>query len=629
MWPSYSTIEKTSASRNMVTLFCAIVGVKGSVFSVDIDASQSVDHLKNAIAERNKFDFAVNKLELYLAKRGDTWLTENEVKDINDISGLKHLSATRARLHRIGLSDDQVVEKFDEIEEAAGNGPVNVLVVVREGADGLPTKTIEKSSNDSFGARDNSDDWLAKRIEYHSLPSIASLPKFIEHSLPVKIRMNPKVLSVWSSFPGGLGTNVREKLFAVDDVKSCEKIRRKIENMLEPLRSGDTEKSFIWFWDTMIRALLDLMFVNARLNRDTNHQSSTAKQRADFMFFLNEQIPRLELSEKLIWSYGIIPYLFGYAASGYKIQFFAMVRAGDGLTNVDTIRIGSFDLKEIADRFRMVLALLNLCLLFPAITEACPNSGRNEYTNIHCSSGVLVRLNPTSVEKVFLLEEGIDQLELIYRIIKNADVPHVDRLIKVKRSTKTATFEPCGMMVKPSNLLELFVALRFVLEAMIVLHRELVIHRDIRWSNVIKRRDCDAWFLIDFADAAISPQHFPNGEHLSKEEHAPEIFVSGGTHTTAVDLWGVGYLIETSFVNWDDLSQRTAFVKRLMMKDPNARPTAEQALSDLVELQAGAMQEQLVVDSLRQKQIQVCNESKRKIENEKRMRISKRNKNRR
>ncbi|CEG44654.1 uncharacterized protein PHALS_01000 [Plasmopara halstedii] len=40
------------------------------------------------------------------------------------------------------------------------------------------------------------------------------------------------------------------------------------------------------------------------------------------------------------------------------------------------------------------------------------------------------------------------------------------------------------------------------------------------------------------------------------------------------------------------------------MKDPNARPTAEQALSDLVELQAGAMQEQLVVDSLRQKQIQ-------------------------
>jgi hypothetical protein len=54
-------------------------------------------------------------------------------------------------------------------------------------------------------------------------------------------------------------------------------------------------------------------------------------------------------------------------------------------------------------------------------------------------------------------------------------------------------------------------------------------------GNEIKRRDCDAWFLIDFADAVISPQHFPNGQHLSNEEHAPEIFVSCGIHTTAVD----------------------------------------------------------------------------------------------
>ncbi|KAL7691078.1 hypothetical protein Plhal304r1_c010g0039321 [Plasmopara halstedii] len=63
-------------------------------------------------------------------EEGRTWLTENEVKDIRDISGLKHLSAARARLQRIGLSDDQVVGEVDKIEEAAGNGSVNVLVVV-------------------------------------------------------------------------------------------------------------------------------------------------------------------------------------------------------------------------------------------------------------------------------------------------------------------------------------------------------------------------------------------------------------------------------------------------------------------------------------------------------------------
>ncbi|CEG39515.1 CRN-like protein [Plasmopara halstedii] len=114
----------------MVTLFCAVVGVKGNAFSVDIDASQSVDHLKKAIKKKKNYDFAADKLELYLAKKGESWLTENEVKHRSDISGLKHLRAARARLHRIGLSDDQIVEEVDEIEEDAGNGSVNVLVVV-------------------------------------------------------------------------------------------------------------------------------------------------------------------------------------------------------------------------------------------------------------------------------------------------------------------------------------------------------------------------------------------------------------------------------------------------------------------------------------------------------------------
>ncbi|CEG42558.1 CRN-like protein [Plasmopara halstedii] len=115
----------------MVTLYCAIAGLKRNAFSVDIDTSQSVGHLKDAIAQEQKFDFAASKLELYLAKKGESWLTENEVKNgVRDISGLKHLSAAGAILHRIGLSDEQVVGEVDGIEVDAGNGPVNVLVVV-------------------------------------------------------------------------------------------------------------------------------------------------------------------------------------------------------------------------------------------------------------------------------------------------------------------------------------------------------------------------------------------------------------------------------------------------------------------------------------------------------------------
>ncbi|DBA01831.1 TPA: hypothetical protein N0F65_002947 [Lagenidium giganteum] len=53
----------------MVTLFCAVVGTAGSAFPVDIDASQSVGHLEEAITTTQKYDFAASTLQLYLAKK--------------------------------------------------------------------------------------------------------------------------------------------------------------------------------------------------------------------------------------------------------------------------------------------------------------------------------------------------------------------------------------------------------------------------------------------------------------------------------------------------------------------------------------------------------------------------------
>ncbi|KAL8002397.1 hypothetical protein Plhal703r1_c15g0072091 [Plasmopara halstedii] len=144
----------------MVKIFCALVGEAGNAFSVTIDASESLDDLKDVIAEKQKFDFAASKLELYLAKRGDRWLTENEVQDISDTSGLKHLSAARARVNRIGLSDEEVVGEIDENEEAAGNGPVNVLVVA-------PTKDggVKRQRTDAFNLKDMEDvEALVKKL---------------------------------------------------------------------------------------------------------------------------------------------------------------------------------------------------------------------------------------------------------------------------------------------------------------------------------------------------------------------------------------------------------------------------------------------------------------------------------
>lgn len=106
-----------------------------------------------------------------------------------------------------------------------------------------------------------------------------------------------------------------------------------------------------------------------------------------------------------------------------------------------------FNLEVLAPRLRIMLAILNLCLLFPAIADECSASGRNEYRNIRRSNGVVVRVSTAFVEKIFPSADGFDQLEHIYDIMKVAAVPNVEQLIKLKRSTKTATFEPRGMLL--------------------------------------------------------------------------------------------------------------------------------------------------------------------------------------
>ncbi|CEG38597.1 CRN-like protein [Plasmopara halstedii] len=115
----------------MVTLFCAIVGVKGNAFSVDIDASQLVGDLKKAIEKEKKYDFAADKLELYLAKKGESRLTEKQVAEgIYDTGEFKPLKVVAAPLHLVGLSEKNVAFEVTMEDVKTKSFPVNVVVVV-------------------------------------------------------------------------------------------------------------------------------------------------------------------------------------------------------------------------------------------------------------------------------------------------------------------------------------------------------------------------------------------------------------------------------------------------------------------------------------------------------------------
>ncbi|KAE8953744.1 hypothetical protein PR003_g33814, partial [Phytophthora rubi] len=78
----------------MVKLFCAIVGVAGSAFSVRVDESDTVDDLKKAIKEEktNKLkDIDADALQLFLAKTADgAWLTDDDPAALELEEGKTH-----------------------------------------------------------------------------------------------------------------------------------------------------------------------------------------------------------------------------------------------------------------------------------------------------------------------------------------------------------------------------------------------------------------------------------------------------------------------------------------------------------------------------------------------------------
>ncbi|KAG2955173.1 hypothetical protein PC118_g24771, partial [Phytophthora cactorum] len=115
----------------MVKLFCAIVGVAGSAFEVDIDEGQKVGDLKKAIKDQSDGLITVPwpKLQLFLAKTDDGgWLKS---KDLLRMRNGEIPNEVESRYMNEELEDptDKICSKFPS---TIPDGTIHVLVVVPE-----------------------------------------------------------------------------------------------------------------------------------------------------------------------------------------------------------------------------------------------------------------------------------------------------------------------------------------------------------------------------------------------------------------------------------------------------------------------------------------------------------------
>ena len=584
-------MERGEASRKV---WYVLVNKDGSPYGetstsgIHVDTSKDVDDLREAVIKKYRDEKAV-LLDGISSSQLVVYANKNSFDKRNE--------------------ENQAPLKSSFVLYGLGVTEEDALIVV-----------VPSISDDSINKRrkinDDGDGWekwlrefRKSEIAFDDLPPLENLKKFIEAELPVKIAITLETKELWMAKMKA-SSELMNKLFTTSDPELCIGFKEEILNrIVTPVEPGSTEASYISLWDDMISHVLQYVLVNVgRSDRNSSQSASTLCKRPDFIFLVdsvcvfrgeekahgyNFAAPCAELTDKLEWRYGDISYLFGYAAVGYKVQLNAITRV-EVLSGhqVAAIKLGEFDLHQLYERFRLLLALLNISRLFRSIASNCPPSGKDETGTIERPDGINILLKSDYVIKTFpkedIFQKAKSHAEKVYNVLETNDIPNVDTLVQVRSSKRGLVFKPRGDDQRPSTLTELFCALKDILQALIGLHAASWMHRDIRWSNVMKSRETsDKWFLIDFMDAAESPQISPSDRLLNPREHAPEI---NDSHTVKVDIWSVGHLISTSqrymLENWYDLgNRRSQFLDSLLEKDPSKRPTAAEALITLQELE--------------------------------------------
>ncbi|KAG9296669.1 hypothetical protein G9A89_009928 [Geosiphon pyriformis] len=229
------------------------------------------------------------------------------------------------------------------------------------------------------------------------------------------------------------------------------------------------------------------------------------------------------------------------------------------LEGEQVVRKDSFtcELNELEGRIKAFIIGVNMGRLLPLLCQTVPQYFQREFVILPQSNGKVV---------------GLMQNVVVKRYRSTQSLEHVN---EDETGAPFVILSPKGMVYKPESKKQLIKALCCVLTALKALHKIKIMHRDIRWENVLKLIDRDKWLIIDFDDAFYTTSA-ASGAHFAEENHAPEIFQDG--YNESVDIWSVEYLILTASVQLQEFDELKVYARKLSARNKLDRPTAEEAL---------------------------------------------------
>lgn len=354
------------------------------------------------------------------------------------------------------------------------------------------------------------------------------------------------------------------------------------------------------------------LFVDVEINRRpyTVIQEED-KTREAFVEGDDNNDPTRQLIQHTPWRswkslFGMAPFTLALVVIGdsrsINVQLGALVREGN------TGRRGTFealsdgvDIKDLAGRMRLFHMIMKLLPYMKRLAHLAAEQGsvslrwsrapqtRGPFEvslNVAQKDGTLAVVKRWSCavpsQDLTTFRQNLQQ---IYQRTQDVDPNsnHFQKLIIIDLHNPQRLafhFTPFGKTATPS-----LVALRHVVEAVALLHSIYIVHRDLRWPNVVFNDANQRFILIDFDDAVMLTLELPQApavtdDQLGRGNHSPACF--DGPHGREVDVWSIGHLCEELAPNISEINQQDVLRQAAAYLKTNATSaTAQDFLSTL------------------------------------------------
>lgn len=494
--------------------------------------------------------------------------------------------------------------------------------IIQSGAAAIPPWEFQDPSDYYVGCL---------RVPPPSIPSLFELSWYLQEPPPDELRF-PLRKDVYRDLPQG-----KDLFFAIStELLDCRGITydilspliRPTPSLTSASATATSRESFIGLWDDCINRIIS-KFCSVELvtiRKPTSSSSTEVLQDQwpnvtgfvrNFCLWRGEETDQLReghidpsnsIVEKLLWTYGDVPYIIGYYAVGFLVTFCALSRAQDRVIRTD---LQTLDLSSPSDRVKALVPCYRIAGLLPLLADRCLNNVNSkmliysDFERVHTgnnnsnnNNGNVTEMTPNTVTRFFPNKRKWAAVKEIYDILDHR-IPHAEFVHRSSEKDLSLVFKPRGIRTKPANCDQLVEALKYVTKALVALHDLSFMHRDLSWDKVLMSRPsergdqmgssggCAAeWFVSGFEEAVGAPQIYPHGgsSAAGRGGHAPEM--ERGLHGVKVDVWGLGNLVRTCGVVGGVPKMLRELQNRCLDQNPELRPTAADCYHHLLQLQS-------------------------------------------